>query len=211
MTRGRKMSSPAAAAAVTTARAILFAAAFLMVAAIPARAQSGRGRGVGPQPPSAQQAEPQVPVPQDERPISAGQIQRWFEAYTVLQAQEALGLTEAQYGRFVTRLKSLQEIRRRHQQARNKILNQLRQLTTADGRAVATPDESAIAEQLRLLRDEDDRGAADLRKAYEGVDETLTVTQQGRYRTFEERMEQQKLELLLRARQNARANRARGK
>ena len=194
-------------------RAILLVT-FLMAAAIPAGAeQSGRGRGVGAQPPSAQQAAPQVPVPQDEegRPISAGQIQRWFEAYTVLQAQEALGLTEAQYGRFVTRLKSLQEIRRRHQQARNKILNQLRQLTTADGRAVAAPDESAIAEQLRLLRDEDDRGSADLRKAYDGVDETLTVTQQGRFRTFEERMEQQKLELLLRARQNARANRARGK
>jgi len=193
-------------------RAILLAA-FLMASAIPADAQSGRGRGVASQPPTSQQTTPQVPVPQDDagRPISAGQIQRWFEAYTVLQAQEALGLTEAQYGRFVTRLKSLQEIRRRHQQARNKILNQLRQLTTADGRAVAAPDESAIAEQLRLLRDEDDRGAADLRKAYEGVDETLTVAQQGRFRTFEERMEQQKLELLLRARQNARANRARGK
>ena len=211
------MSSPAAATAVTVGtvakmtRAILLAAA-LMTAAIPASAQSGRGRGVG-QPPSAQQAVPQVPVPQDQdgRPISAGQIQRWFEAYTVLQAQEALGLTEAQYGRFVTRLKSLQEIRRRHQQSRNKILNQLRQLTTADGRAVAAPDESAIADQLRLLRDEDDRGTADVRKAYEGLDETLTVTQQGRFRTFEERMEQQKLELLLRARQNARANRARGK
>ena len=50
------------------------------------------------------------------RPISAGQIQRWFDAYTVLQAQEALRLSEAQYGRFVTRLKALQEIRRRHQQ-----------------------------------------------------------------------------------------------
>jgi hypothetical protein len=126
-----------------------------------------------------------VVLPQDEdgRPISAGQIQRLFDAYTVLQAQEALGLTEAQYGRFVTRLKSLQEIRRRHQQARNQILNQLRQLTTADGRAVAAPDEGAIAEQLRSLRDEDDRGAGDLRKAYEGVDETLSVTQQGRFRT----------------------------
>ena len=46
--------------------------------------------------------------------ISAGQIQRWFEAFTVLQAQEALQLSEAQYGRFVTRLKSLQDTRRKH-------------------------------------------------------------------------------------------------
>src|SRR4029078_3126996 len=192
-------------------RAILLAV-FLVASAIPADAQSGRGRGGSPQPPTSQQATPQVPVPQDEegRPISAGQIQRWFEAYTVLQAQEALRLTEAQYGRFVTRLKSLQEIRRRHQQARNKILNQLRQLTTAAGRAVAAPDESAIAEQLRLLRDEDDRGAADLRKAYEGVDETLNVAQQGRFRTFEERMEQSKLDVPVRAPHNARPHSHRG-
>ena len=180
-------------------------AALVIFAPAPGSAQT--------QPPQTQAAPTPVPAQgaPDLAPLNAGQIQRWFEAYTVLQAQEALGLTESQYGRFVTRLKSLQEIRRRHQQARNKILNQLRQLTTVEGRAVSTPDESAIGEQLRLLRDEDDRSAADLRKAYEGVDETLTVAQQGRFRTFEERMEQQKLELLLRARQNARANRARGK
>jgi len=190
-------------------RWVVLVAALVAVAPAPAAAAQAAGRGRS----GAQAPAPPVVLPQDEdgRPISAGQIQRLFDAYTVLQAQEALGLTEAQYGRFVTRLKSLQEIRRRHQQARNQILNQLRQLTTADGRAVAAPDEGAIAEQLRSLRDEDDRGAGDLRKAYEGVDETLSVTQQGRFRTFEERMEQQKLELLLRARQNARANRTRGK
>jgi len=190
-------------------RWVVLVAALVAVAPAPAAAAQAAGRGRS----GAQAPAPPVVLPQDEdgRPISAGQIQRLFDAYTVLQAQEALGLTEAQYGRFVTRLKSLQEMRRRHQQARNQILNQLRQLTTADGRAVAAPDEGAIAEQLRSLRDEDDRGAGDLRKAYEGVDETLSVTQQGRFRTFEERMEQQKLELLLRARQNARANRTRGK
>lgn len=190
-------------------RWVVLVAALVAVAPAPAAAAQAAARGRS----GAQAPAPPVVLPQDEdgRPISAGQIQRLFDAYTVLQAQEALGLTEAQYGRFVTRLKSLQEMRRRHQQARNQILNQLRQLTTADGRAVAAPDEGAIAEQLRSLRDEDDRGAGDLRKAYEGVDETLSVTQQGRFRTFEERMEQQKLELLLRARQNARANRTRGK
>ena len=61
--------------------------------------------------------------------ISAAQIQRWFEAFTVLQAQEALQLSEAQYGRFVTRLKALQDARRRHQQARNQIMGDMRRLT----------------------------------------------------------------------------------
>jgi hypothetical protein len=180
-----------------------------LAGAVPADAQSARGRGAG------RAAAPQVPPVQGEDgpAISAGQIQRWFEAYTVLQAQEALGLTEAQYGRFVTRLKSLQEVRRKHQQSRNKILGDLRKLTNppAPAASAPAPDESEISSRLRALRDEDDRGAADLRKAYDGVDETLNVTQQARFRTFEERMEQQKLELLMRARQNARANRARGK
>src|SRR5262245_15187826 len=172
-------------------------------------------KGTSPVPADQTQAQPpattppQIPETPEANPISAGQIQRWFEAFTVLQAQEALGLSEAQYGRFVTRVKSRQETRRRHQQERNRILNGLRKLTNPE---TATVDEAAIAERIKALRDEDDRGAADLRKAYEGVDETLDVRQQARFRIFEERMEQQKLELLMRARQNARAARqGRGK
>jgi hypothetical protein len=62
---------------------------------------------------------------------------------------------------------------------------------------------------LNGLREADERGAAELKRAYEAVDETLDVRQQARFRVFEERMEQQKLELLMRARQNARASRGR--
>ena len=137
-----------------------------------------------------------------EAAISAGQIQRWFEAYTVLQAQEALNLSEAQYGRFVTRLKGLQDARRKHQVARNQIMGDLRRLTNPQ---TGSNDEASLTERLKALRDEDDRTAADLRKGYEGVDETLDTRQQARFRIFEERMEQQKLELLMRTRQNARA------
>ena len=160
----------------------------------------------------AQQSATQAPAPEplpkmpDPSTISAPQIQRWFEAFTVLQAQEALELSEAQYGRFVTRLKALQEARRRQQQARNKILGDMRRLTNPQG---GNPDEAQLTELLKGLRDADDRGAAELKRAYEAVDETLTLRQQARFRVFEERMEQQKLELLMRARQNARAGRGR--
>ncbi len=159
----------------------------------------------------AQQQTP--PGIQDPGPLGAGQIQRWFEAFTVLQAQEALRLSETQYGRFVTRLKALQETRRKHQQARAKILNDLRKLTAGPQSGTLAPpanDDAQITERLKALREEDDRGAAELRKGYEGVDETLDVSQQARFRVFEERMEQQKLELLMRARLNAR-NAARGR
>ena len=92
--------------------------------------------------------------------------------------------------------------RRRHQQARNQILGELRRLTNPQTRQQRRRRRST--ERLKALRDEDDRAAVDLKKAYEGVDETLDVRQQARFRIFEERMEQQKLELLMRARQNAR-------
>lgn len=152
-------------------------------------------------------AQPQLPPMPDAAAISAPQIQRWFEAFTVLQAQEALELSEAQYGRFVTRLKALQESRRRHQQARNQILVDLRKLTNPKS---GTNGEAQLADRLKALREADDRGAAELKRAYEAVDESLDVRQQARFRIFEERMEQQKLELLMRARQNAR-NAARGR
>lgn len=152
-------------------------------------------------------APPQPPAIPDAAAISAPQIQRWFEAYTVIQAQEALELSEAQYGRFVTRLKALYESRRKYQQARNQIMGDLRKLTNPK---TGTNDEPLLADRLKALRDADERGAADLKRAYEAVDETLDVRQQARFRMFEERMEQQKLELLMRARQNAR-NAARGR
>lgn len=161
---------------------------------------------------AAGQQRPAAPPALPGRPdaaISAGQVQRWFEAFTVLQAQEALELSEAQYGRFVTRLKALQDARRKHQLARNQIMGDLRRLTNPQG---GGNDEASLAERLKALRDEDDRTAIDVKKAYEGVDETLDIRQQARFRIFEERMEQQKLELLMKTRQNARAaGRGRGK
>jgi hypothetical protein len=177
--------------------------AVIALAGAPAMAQPPQQ-----QPPPGAPGNAQGPPP-DPGPLSAGQIQRWFEAYMVLQAQDALRLSETQYGRFVTRLKILQESRRRHQQARNQILADLRRMTNPQGTAA---EDTQLTERLRALREEDDRAAAELKKGYEGVDETLDVRQQARFRVFEDRMEQQKLELLMRARQNARsAARGRGR
>lgn len=160
------------------------------------------GAAAQPQPPAGQSPQlPQVPEDPGVRPIGAGELQRLFEAYTVLQAQDALQLSEAQYGRFVTRLKVLQDVRRRQQQARNKILGDLRRLTNPQ---TGTPDDAVLGERLKAFRDVEERAAGELRRAYDAVDETLDTRQQARFRLFEERMEQQKLDLLMRARQNAR-------
>jgi hypothetical protein len=187
---------------------------FALAAAISSVAIAGvsnvAAQGPPPQPPAAR-GDAQLPPPPEGAAINAGQIQRWFDAFTVLQAQDALKLSEAQYGPFVTRLKALQDTRRRHQQARNQLLNEIRRMTNPPGGA-APADEAALTDRLKALRDEEERAAVDIRKAYEGVDESLDVRQQARFRLFEDRMEQQKLELLMRARQNARAARnGRGK
>jgi len=178
---------------------MLFAAALAIV--------STASLAAGQPPQGAPPGAPPVPPGGPEPAVNAGQIQKWFEAFTVLQAQEALQLSEAQYGRFVTRLKALQDTRRKHQVARNQIMGDLRKLTNPQ---TGSNDELTLSERLKALRDEDDRAAVDLKKAYDGVDETLDTRQQARFRIFEERMEAQKLDLLTKARQGARAA-ARGK
>jgi hypothetical protein len=150
--------------------------------------------------------QPQVPASPGAPPsatpgISAGEIQRLYDAYALVQAQDALRLSDEHYGRFVTRLKSLQETRRRHNTARNQILQELRRLSNGETAAI---DETAMRDRLKALRDEDERAAAEVRKAYDAVDELLDVRQQARFRLFEEQMERRKLDLLMRARQNAR-------
>jgi hypothetical protein len=170
---------------------------------VSAQAQRGQRQSAPTQAPA--------PVPQpgtgDPSALSAAQIQRWFEAFTVLQAQDALSLSEGQYGRFVTRFKALQDVRRKHQGQRARMLAELRKMTDSD----APSEDTQIAERLKALKEHDDAGARALRSAYDGVDETLDLRQQARFRIFEERMEQQKLEMLMRARQNARAAARRGK
>ena len=186
------------------ARSILLAGVLTLASAVLSAASAAARRPFSAAPPP-----PPGPPGGPEAAINAGQIQRWFEAFTVLQAQEALQLSESQYGRFVTRLKALQDTRRKHQLARNQIMGDLRRLTNPQN---GSNDEPSLTERLKALRDEDDRAAVDLKKAYEGVDETLDIRQQARFRIFEERMEQQKLELLMKTRQNARAaGRGRGK
>ena len=60
-----------------------------------------------------------------------------------------------------------------------------------------------ITQQLRALEDSRQRMAGDLVKAYADLDDVLTPWQRGRFRLFEDRMTQRKLELLAEARRAA--------
>ncbi|HTH25498.1 MAG TPA: hypothetical protein VL919_10325 [Vicinamibacterales bacterium] len=160
------------------------------------------------------QTQPQNPPPQggplpglDNGDMTPGEIQKLFDAYLVMEAQQALQLSDQQYPQFLTRLRTLQDTRRRTQQERNQLMGQLQRLTNP--RLAKPVDESEIKARLSSLQELESRTAAEMRKAYNALDEVLDVRQQGRFRVFEEQIERRKIELLMRARQQNRQNNAR--
>jgi hypothetical protein len=132
--------------------------------------------------------------------LSPLEVVNMLDAYAMLQAQNALQLTDAQYGPFVTRLKRLHQTRRQAQQERHRLIQQLRRQAGPQASAI---DENAIRANLKALRELDERAAREERQAHDAVDELLDPRQQARFRIFEETLERRKLDLLLRARQGA--------
>jgi hypothetical protein len=132
-------------------------------------------------------------------PVPAAQVQQLFDAMAVMQSQEALSLSETQYAQFLSRLRILQDTRRRHQVQRNRLIGELRRLT--DPRASAAASEQQIRARLEALQELESRSGAEIRRAYNAIDEVLDVRQQARFRVLEEQIERRKLELIGRARQ----------
>ena len=93
-----------------------------------------------------------------------------------------------------------QDVRRRNLQARHRIVQELRKLA---GPQAAAADETRLREHLKALREHEERATAEVRKAYDALDEVLDARQQARFRLFEERLELRKMDLLMRARQGA--------
>ena len=154
---------------------------FVLIVAAPAAAQPGRG-------------------PRKE--MSPAQVHQLFDTMLVRQAQKALQLNEDQYAQFVQRVKVLQDTRRRGQQARARIMNELQR--TLSPRAPKPASEDDVQQRLEALRELESRIAGDMRRAYDAVDQILTPMQQARFRVLEEQIERRKLELVGRARQGKR-------
>ena len=147
------------------------------------------------------QAAGQAPGPAANENVDPAELGRLFDAYTVMQAQEALGLDEARFGPFVTRLRALQEMRRRHLRERVAVMRDLRQLLQATG------NDAQLKERLDALVRLETASRADQAKAMDAIDELLDVRQRARFRLLEQQLELRKLELVNRARQRQRANR----
>lgn len=178
---------------------ILLTSAFVLalVATGQAQAPGGRAAQRGAQPPEGTPA----------AGVSPGEIQQMFDAYVLVQAQDVLQLKDDQYAQFVTRLRALQAVRRRSENQRLMIVNQLRRiLQAADGRV----DETMIQERLKSLDDLRASSLTEIKQAQDSLDEALDLRQRARFRIFEEEMERRKVELVMRTRQaNRQANRPR--
>jgi hypothetical protein len=129
------------------------------------------------------------------------ELGRLFDAYTVMQAQEALGLDEARFGPFVTRLRALQQLRRRHVRERAVVMRELRLLLQTAGNDVQ------VKEKLDALVRLEATIRADELKARDALDEVLDIRQRARFRLLEQQLELRKLELVNRARARQRAPR----
>jgi hypothetical protein len=137
-----------------------------------------------------------------EPAVTPSELQRLFDSYALLQAQDQLKISDEQYSRFLPRFKALQDTRRQTLQQRNRVLTDVRRLLTE-----SPADEGQLRDRLKQLQDIESRGEAEARRAYDAIDQVLDLRQQAQFRLFEEQMERRKLELVTRARQASRNSR----
>lgn len=130
--------------------------------------------------------------------VSPVEIQQLFDAYVVMQAQQELQLADEQFGSFLTRVRALQDVRRRGQMQRNRLLQELRRLSPSGS-------DEQIKTALERLSELERKHADEVAEAIAQVDEVLSLRQRARFRLLEEQMERRKLDLLMRARQQNRA------
>jgi len=138
----------------------------------------------------------------EEPAVTPFELQRLFDSYALLQAQDQLKINDEQYSRFLPRFKALQDARRQTLQQRARVLQDVRRLL-----ADTSTDEAQLRDRLKQMQEIESRGQTEARKAYDAIDQVLDLRQQAQFRIFEEQMERRKIELVTRARQANRANR----
>jgi len=161
-------------------------AALALAVAAPAAAQRARLRAQDPASPGGGD----VPVG------SPAEIQRMFDSYALIQAQDQLKISDEKFPQFLARFKALQDTRRRNMVERLRNIQELRRLSND-----SQVDDTQIRDRLKALDDLDGRSRLEIEKAYESINQVLDLRQQAKIRVFEENMERRKLELVTRARQ----------
>src|SRR6478672_4036673 len=131
-------------------RLAMMAALLSLAVANPFAAQRGRAKAA----PEGETAEAPGVTP--------AEIQRMFDSYALIQAQEQLKISDEKFPQFLTRFKALQDTRRRNMTERFRMVQDLRRLSND-----AQPDEAQMRDRLKALDDLDARAQTDVAKAYD--------------------------------------------
>lgn len=168
--------------------------------AVPIAAAGQRGSAA---PPPVASRTPQTPPAQagaaapqrraDPDQLTPAQVEQEFDNFALGQAQQQLGLAEAQYFRFARAYRALQMVKRRAQRERRAMMAELNALVRPPG-PVADP--AAVTARIAALDEQMVQSAVAARQAHVAIDGVLNLRQRARFRQFEQQMERKKLELL---------------
>jgi hypothetical protein len=159
----------------------------------PARTPGARAGRAGPGPGRANPGRIELPP----AGATVAEVEQLFDRFEIAEARKALQLNPTQFMAFRPRLQQLQKVRRQSQRERQRLVAELDQLTRRGG----GPDDYVLSAKLKAVDDQAAQSARLVRDAYDQVESTLSIPQRVRFKVFEQRMEQRKLELIAQARQ----------
>lgn len=129
-----------------------------------------------------------------ERP-NREELQGMMEAYVLSKLQDALELTDEQFGRMVVAQKKLSDVRREHRRRRGEALRDLREI-------LRRPDTSE--DEIQPILDELEELRADFQEEekarYRDIDAILDIRQRARYRILEVELQRRLQQLIRRVR-----------
>lgn len=129
---------------------------------------------------------------QDEPGPSGEEVEGLIDAYVLSKLQDALVLSDEQFGRMVVAQKKMQDARRSYRRSRNEVLREMRQALRREAAGEAElPSLLSRLEELHQTFLEEERAR------YRDIDAILDVRQRARYRILEGEI-QRRLQQLIR-------------
>ena len=119
------------------------------------------------------------------------EVEGMMEAYILSKLQDALDLTDEQFGSMVVAQKKLSDTRREYRRDRMQILRQMRQ--TLQREQAGESELQPLLSQLDTLRDD---FASNEKSRYAAIDSILDIRQRARYRVLEVEIQRRLAEMM---------------
>lgn len=120
-------------------------------------------------------------------------VRGMMEAYVLSKLQDALDLTDEQFGQMVVAQTKLSDTRHEYRQNRMRVLRQMRQILQDED--AGENELQPLLDELEALREE---FLASEKSRYQAIDAILDVRQQARYRILEVELQRRLQEMMRR-------------